>query len=237
MSSKKLKALEQQGFAMLRSAVAPAMIQALKNDCESLDAPITGGGLRRAEMALASVKVVLNSMSVRRLLKLYMGATDNQWYKTEPALVRAILFDKTPKQNWLVAWHQDKTVCVTQRFEHPGWGPWSVKNSVIHVQPPLAVLQHQLALRIHIDDANANNGCLKILPSSHIAGVMKEADIQTIDKSSAVICEAKAGDVLLMKPHVLHASSKAKTPSARRVLHLEFSTYRLPEGIAWAASY
>ena len=222
---------------MLRSAIAPAMIQALKNDCENLDAPITGGGLRRAEVALASVKNILNSMGVRRILKSYMGAADNQCYKTEPALVRAILFDKTPKQNWLVAWHQDKTVCVTQQFELEGWGPWSVKNSVIHVQPPLAVLQHQLALRIHIDDANVDNGCLKILPSSHMAGLMKEADIQAIDKSSAVICEANAGDVLLMKPHVLHASSKAKTPSARRVLHLEFSTYRLPEGIAWAASY
>ena len=222
---------------MLRSAIAPAMIQALKNDCENLDAPITGGGLRRAEVALASVKNILNSMGVRRILKSYMGAADNQCYKTEPALVRAILFDKTPKQNWLVAWHQDKTVCVTQQFELAGWGPWSVKNSVIHVQPPLAVLQHQLALRIHIDDANVDNGCLRILPSSHMAGLVKEADIQAIDKSSAVICEANAGDVLLMKPHVLHASSKAKTPSARRVLHLEFSTYRLPEGIAWAASY
>jgi hypothetical protein len=37
--------------------------------------------------------------------------------------VRAILFDKTARTNWSLAWHQDRTICVRQRIEINGFGP------------------------------------------------------------------------------------------------------------------
>ncbi len=51
--------------------------------------------------------------------------------------VRGLLFDKTPEANWKVAWHQDLTIAVRQRKEVPGFGPWSVKAGVPHVQAPI----------------------------------------------------------------------------------------------------
>ena len=239
MSLENLERLSQQGFLIVKSAIPLSYIDALKCDYQNLKSSEKRGGIRNAEKVLASVKDVVTSAEVVRLLQQYMpnrsNNTEHQLCDTEPTLVRAILFDKTPQQNWLVAWHQDKTVCVTHKKDLTGWGPWSLKGRVIHVQPPLPVLEQQLALRIHLDTANLENGCLKILPASHRAGLIDERKIPDMNKEHAVACEAEVGDVLLMKPHVLHASSKAQKPASRRVLHLEFSTYRLPEGMAWAA--
>jgi hypothetical protein len=44
---------------------------------------------------------------------------------------RATLFDKSPQANWLVAWHQDTALPLTQRVEHPELGPWSLKAGVL----------------------------------------------------------------------------------------------------------
>ena len=45
--------------------------------------------------------------------------------------VRATLFDKTRDANWLVPWYQDLTICVKERLEVPGFGPWTVKAGCI----------------------------------------------------------------------------------------------------------
>ncbi len=50
--------------------------------------------------------------------------------------VRGILFDKVPGANWKVPWHQDVTIAVQEKVEVEGFGPWTTKVGVIHVQPP-----------------------------------------------------------------------------------------------------
>lgn len=47
--------------------------------------------------------------------------------------VRAILFDKNPKTNWYVTWHQDLAIPVIARHEVSGYGPWSIKDGVPHI--------------------------------------------------------------------------------------------------------
>jgi hypothetical protein len=37
--------------------------------------------------------------------------------------VRAILFDKTPENNWALGWHQDRTIAVAARRDAAGYGP------------------------------------------------------------------------------------------------------------------
>jgi hypothetical protein len=44
----------------------------------------------------------------------------------------------------------------------------------------------------------------------------------------------KAGDALLMRPLLLHASSEASAPVHRRVIHLEYAACPLPGGLEWA---
>jgi ectoine hydroxylase-related dioxygenase (phytanoyl-CoA dioxygenase family) len=116
-----------------------------------------------------------------------------------------------------------------------GWGSWSIKDGVHHVQPPVEVLNKMLTLRLHIDCADEQNGCLKVIPGSHRRGLLQPATIDSLVKNSiAVPCIVNAGDALIMRPHILHASSKATKPNHRRVVHLEYSSYSLPEGFAWA---
>jgi len=45
---------------------------------------------------------------------------------SKPEIVRVIYYDKTPDKNWLVTWHQDKTIALDSKEEIEGWGVWSI---------------------------------------------------------------------------------------------------------------
>jgi ectoine hydroxylase-related dioxygenase (phytanoyl-CoA dioxygenase family) len=149
--------------------------------------------------------------------------------------VRAILFDKTEGANWGVPWHQDLAIAVAEQIETPGFKPWSVKAGVVHVNPPVSVLAGMVTIRLHLDDCDADNGALRVLPGSHLQG---ELDAEAIAAWSAnqlpVTCEIAKGGALLMRPLLLHASTAAKNPSHRRVLHVEYAAVDLPNGLKWS---
>lgn len=150
--------------------------------------------------------------------------------------VRATLFDKTSDANWLVPWHQDLTICVKERRDVSGYGPWTIKAGVPHVQPPAEILESMLAIRIHLDDCDANNGALRVLPATHRSGRLTPEQIEREQQTvSAVTCPVPRGGVLLLKPLLLHASSAAAQPSHRRVIHIDFASSPLPAGLSWFA--
>jgi ectoine hydroxylase-related dioxygenase (phytanoyl-CoA dioxygenase family) len=152
--------------------------------------------------------------------------------------VRAILFDKTADANWMVAWHQDLTIAVQERQDVPDYGPWSVKDGVAHVQPPISLLERMITLRLHLDDTPSENGALKVIPGSHRHGRLDAASIAALRKGTrGHICTATAGDSLLMKPLILHASSPSARPGHRRVIHLEYAfADALHPSLQWAES-
>ncbi len=154
------------------------------------------------------------------------------------APVRATLFDKTPDANWLVPWHQDLTICVKNRVEADGYGPWTVKSGVHHVQPPEEILESMLAIRIHLDDTHANNGALRVLPATHRFGRLTSEQIELDQENiTAVTCPMSRGGALLMKPLLLHASSASTKPSHRRVIHIDFAACQLPTGMHWLTEH
>lgn len=107
-------------------------------------------------------------------------------------------------------------------------------NGINHVQPPLKVLEQMITFRIHLDDTNEQNGCLKVIPKSHNLGVLTSKQIQQYSQNHKLInCVGNSGSALVMRPHLLHSSSKAKLLSQRRVLHLEYSRYQLPFDVIW----
>lgn len=152
-----------------------------------------------------------------------------------PVAVRGIYFDKRPGANWSVAWHQDLTLAVAEPHEVSGFGPWSIKDGVAHVQPPASCLEQMLTARLHLDDADESNGALRVIPGSHRLGRLDSNSIrESRDTITEEICTAKAGDVLLMRPLLLHASSRASSPSRRRVIHIEFAGFDLPQPLRWS---
>lgn len=147
--------------------------------------------------------------------------------------VRGILFDKTPDANWKVPWHQDLTIAVTAKLQVPGFGPWSKKAGVLHVQPPAFVLENMLAVRIHLDDCGEANGAVRVIPGSHLQGRLTTEHVVRMSATPGVSCVVAAGGVVLMRPLMLHAPSACQSPRHRRVVHLEFAGCALPGGLAW----
>jgi len=95
--------------------------------------------------------------------------------------------------------------------------------------PPVEVLNSMVTFRIHLDACTEQNGCLSVVPKSHMLGILTQKQISEQSKYFvSVQCPAPAGSALVMRPHLLHASSKGTAPSQRRVLHLEYSDYKLP---------
>ena len=146
--------------------------------------------------------------------------------------IKSIYFDKPPTANWPVNWHQDLTLNVRGRVEVPGFKNWRELPERTVVQPPREVLENILTVRIHLDDAHAANGALRVVPGSHLGGVVSIKNWMKDGPEEEVICEVSAGGVQLMRPLLLHAS-KRSSAARRRVLHLEFSGYHLPSGLTW----
>ena len=148
--------------------------------------------------------------------------------------VRAILFNKSPETNWSLAWHQDRTICVKEKREAPGFSPWTVKSGMVHVAPPFDLLTRMVTLRAHLDDVPATIAPLLIAPGSHKYGRVAVEDVdKVIELCGSASCVAEAGDVWLYATPILHASAAASIPTSRRVLQVDFAVEELPFGLEW----
>lgn len=149
--------------------------------------------------------------------------------------VRAVLFDKTAEANWAVAWHQDRTIVVRERRDVEGFGPWSRKDGLLHVAPPIDVLDAMATLRIHLDPCGADNAPLKVAIGSHRLGRIPAHDVHArAGQHVQLECLAEAGDVWAYSTPILHASERARRPSRRRVLQVDYAVGDLPGGLVWA---
>ena len=147
-------------------------------------------------------------------------------------LVRSLLFDKHSERNWQVNYHQDLTIAIKDKHELDSFGPWTLKEGIHSVQAPNSVLKQIISLRLHLDNCDENNGALKVYPGSHLEGKIPQEDILKLD-TETYCCNAKAGDLLLIRPLLVHGSSKALEPKRRRVIHLEYSFCELPQPLQW----
>lgn len=137
--------------------------------------------------------------------------------------LRATLFAKTARANWLVGWHQDTALPFAAMVQDPGFGPWSRKASVLYAHAPTWLLQRIVALRIHLDASTGDNGPLRVIPGSHRCGVLTDPEVAVLARrAAAVTCLVPSGGVLVMSPLLIHASSKARDDAPRRVLHVEY---------------
>ena len=147
--------------------------------------------------------------------------------------VRAVFFDKVPGANWSLGWHQDSVISVAARRDVTGFVGWSRKAGVWQVQPPAAVMERMVAVRVHLDDCGVDNGPLRVIPGTHRHGWVDDQIDAWKARGPQVTCEVHAGGVVVMAPLLLHASAPAVEPEHRRVIHLEYAVDDLPGGLRW----
>ncbi|MEO7297389.1 MAG: phytanoyl-CoA dioxygenase family protein [Verrucomicrobiota bacterium] len=223
--------LSEQGFEILADILAPRQCDDLARELSDLyerEQKSTRnkiGGVRNLLGQSSQVSELASSERFSAILRSRLG--------TPTFPVRALFFDKTPDANWRVPWHQDLTIAVREKKEVAEFKAWSIKDDILHVQPPCEILESMATIRIHLDDCDANNGALKIIPRSHLHGKLTPLEISDWTKQNPVVCKIPRGSALLIRPLLLHSSSPAKTPSHRRVLHIEYATGNLPGGLKW----
>lgn len=206
-----IQKLEKDGFVLIKNFAS----------CYKID-------LNETDLPLKNVRFCLNKIpSLKNSAEIISSFLKN-WYN---ALYfnRSIYFNKNKSNDWNVLWHQDLTLAVKEKFDHPEFGPWSVKEKIDHVQPPIEILSNMITARFHFNRCDHSNGALKVIPGSHYK-IFSREEIEALDKSSAHTCEADAGDLLILKPLILHSSdSLLDKEKSRSILHLEFLTRKPPD--------
>jgi len=218
------------GFAIVPKVLSLSEVTAAREACARA---LTGAGAASSVLADRDGA----AYGARNLLQLWPGVADlvrtpklalllTQILGPDAGLVRVLYFDKPPGHSWALPWHRDLTIAVKQhgplgRFNRP-----TTKAGVPHVEAPKDLLATMLTVRIHLDDVTDANGPLRVIPGSHAT---------TADRAE-VILRCHAGDAVLMRPLLLHASGQSAEGHAehRRTIHLEFApSQELGEEYEW----
>lgn len=217
---------QHYGFYVLKHAINDNDIKQLTQVVSQFETSMHNYGIRDLMRKVPAIRKLALSSSLLSVAKEILGPF------AQP--VRSVFFDKLPEANWNVAWHQDTSIAVKKKVEIPGFDLWSIKQGIVHVEPPETYLANMLTLRIHLDITNTENGVLRVIPGSHRYGrVNSKALLNLVENSEIVECHANPGDMLLMNPLLFHSSRKAINPSHRRVIHIEYTSMQLPKPLEW----
>jgi ectoine hydroxylase-related dioxygenase (phytanoyl-CoA dioxygenase family) len=221
--------VDETGFSIIPNILTSREVAAFLTSLDAAPLPRGRAGIRHA-LRHPSVEKLANSPKLLQLARGMLGDAATPF--------RATLFDKSPNSNWLVVWHQDTALPLQERSEVTGWGRWSLKQGVTYAHAPAAALCRVLALRVHLDESMARNGPLRVLPGTHTLGVLTDNAIhQLASQIPAVDCLVPAGGVLLMRPLLVHSSSKSFEKMPRRVLHVEYAaSLCLEDGVKLATA-
>lgn len=210
--------LDRDGAQLLKGALDEHAQRLVEDALSGL--PADRPGIRIANVC-ALQPILARDGPIRRTAAHFLGASGRP--------VRAILFDKSEATNWALGWHQDRTVAVTEKVDVSGFGPWTVKAGIPHVEPPVEILETMVTLRVHLDPVDEDNAPLLIAPGSHRFGRIPEEEIDAVaERCGTHVCLADRGDIWAYATLILHASEAAGRPRRRRVLQVDYSAATLP---------
>lgn len=208
------RAFDRDGFVIVKRVLDAC-------DCDAIGARLT----LPQRLSAGTRALMAQPWCAELAIRLRTDPRLSELIPAEHAAVQCIYFEKSTSRNWLVPMHQDLSIPVAERIDHPELHGWSHKEGTPHVLAPICLLEQLVVVRVHLDDCLADDGPLRVVPGSHRSG----ADASR----PAVECIARRGDVLVMRPLLLHASSRASGRSARRVLHFLHGPAMLPLGLRW----
>ncbi len=100
-------------------------------------------------------------------------------------------------------------------------------------------LDRLASLQLYLDDASAGNGCVWMIPTSHLHGMLPQlenrgvlgklyTDVERLDASAPVPIEAPAGSLIYFNGAVVHGSRSNRSAHSRRALVLTYQPAGLP---------
>ncbi len=214
-------ALARDGFVCVENAIAEPVVSQLDALLETTLTSPTLRASRNVEGRIFGSRHLLDDApELCRVALRAVTPTIRPLMEDDTGLVRALFFDKTPGDSWALPWHRDRVIAVR------GEDGTSSPGGVSLVDAGDALLARMLGVRIHLDDADEDNGALRVRPGSHVHETATD---------ERTLC-ARRGDVIVMRPLLFHASSRSRSARPRRVLHLELAPLTsCPNGHAWHA--
>jgi ectoine hydroxylase-related dioxygenase (phytanoyl-CoA dioxygenase family) len=116
-------------------------------------------------------------------------------------------------------------VALAMVVKSPGCGlavPW-------HRDPAHCRIQHGINLGIYLDDADAENGMLHVVPGSHRRrpfDLAQAVERHGFDLPGSIPVPTRAGDVIIHSENVLHGSRQVRSRRQRRVLYFGVRSVR-----------
>jgi len=213
---------ETAGFTLARGVVSAESRELLLR----LTIPSVGSGAvqHRGGSAFAARGLLSRVPELAQLLEASgIDALASAVLGDRPLPLDATFFDKHARANWTVPGHQDRIVAVaaTTARKH------RIRDGIAYAELDAQTLARLVALRIHFDPTDTATGALCVVPGSHLGGVMPSGQISNIPLDQYVPCAAGAGDVLILRPLLLHRSSPSRGEGQRRVLHVVYGTHEL----------
>jgi ectoine hydroxylase-related dioxygenase (phytanoyl-CoA dioxygenase family) len=224
--------LSEQGFTTIDDIFSDIEIKSILGCIEQVD---TSGPRFRKSGDLFAIRQFLKEVPevIPYLFNEKLDTLIRELFGNDFFVIKSIYFDKPGQSNWFVSYHQDLTISVDKRIALEGFRSWTVKENQYAVQPPPDILESIFTVRIHLDDTDESNGALRVIPASHRKGIVRFENMDRIS-GEEVTCNVRRGGVMVMRPLLLHASSRTTNSRQRRVIHIEFSNRSLPETLQWA---
>ena len=220
------RSFEHDGFAVVDAVVPP-------DECDAV-----ADGLGAGIDAVGSRGILRHRPCVALIDRLRGHPVVGRSFLRDSVAVQCTWFEKSSSRNWLVPMHQDLSIPVAERLDHPALRGWACKEGVHFVQPPVEVLEQLVAVRLHLDRCAIDDGPLRVVPGSHRRGRLASHEAAALRRARGdEPCLVAAGDALVLRPLLLHASSKSTTACRRRVLHFLFGPTTLPFGLRWADAH
>jgi hypothetical protein len=163
--------LQRDGFVVLPAVLSENEVSVLVDAVNA--ATLSVDGVMRSSDRYA-IRRVMQEVPLlnRRVWNARLTGIVRELLGPSAFVTKSIWFEKPPGGNWFVGWHQDISISVSHRAEVPGYSRWTAKHGMIGVVPPVSILERTLTVRIHLDDADSDNGAVRVLPGSHGRGIV-----------------------------------------------------------------
>ena len=226
------KEIFENGFTVINDIFSTEQIQEILAKIESADT--TNSTFRKSNDIFAIRQFLKEIPAIQKIVLGYkLRELITELFGQNYFVSKSIYFDKPEQSNWFVAYHQDLTISVDKKLALENFGPWTVKQNQFAVQPPLDFLENNFTIRIHLDNTDENNGALKVIPKSHLKGEYRAEKINWETETES-ICRILKGGIMIMRPLLMHSSSRTTNNTKRRVVHIEFSNKELNNGLNWS---